>query len=98
MVDYDFGTDCGGGSLTSCRNDPPAVDNLRPLKIITSCTFEGLDALSFGCDITVRVVVVIDSGSAGDHGDQVLCCMLPENKNYFKKKTNKTCYCKSGKG
>lgn len=86
MVDYDFGTDCGGGSLTSCRNNPPAVANSRPLKIITSCTFEGLDALSFGCDITV--VVVIDSGSAGDHGDQVLCCMLPENKNYLKK-TNK---------
>lgn len=46
MVDYDFGTDCGGGSLTSCRNNPPAVENLRPLKIMTSSTFEGLDALS----------------------------------------------------
>lgn len=46
VVDYDFGTDCGGGSLTSCRNNPPAVENLRPLKIMTSSTFEGLDALS----------------------------------------------------
>lgn len=77
-----------GSCLTSCRNPPPLRTYV--LKSITSCTFEGLDALSFGCDITVRVVVVIDSGSAGDRGDQVLCCMLPGNKNDLKKKKTQT--------
>lgn len=57
--------------------------------------FEGLEVLLFGCDITVRVVMVnIDSSSAGNCGWSGF--MLHVSRKTTKK--TQTCYWKPGKG